>query len=227
MSRRVRRVGREPVRRVFRGMMFGGEPGWTILTRLVSDGFYGGARPAMRNLHDNNQAERRRRKRRRTLACLRDVLRLSVAVCFIVSLQALGAWAQTRRRTPAAKAQTGDATRAGGEAAASLARAVELLQAGRRDEAEPLVRRALSAEPRNADAHTLLGVILDQRGRPREAEAEYRTAIRLRPESISARANLGVLLAREGRSDEAVETFEAVLAGVPEHPQATLNLGLL
>src|SRR5947209_2785701 len=194
----------------------------------------------MRKLHDDNQAEHWEQGRR-TLVRFHDVLRLfaatgllavlrpAAAACLIiVSTHALNtpSQAQTRRRTQAANAQSGSGERAGEEAAASLVRAVELLQAGRRDEAEPLVRRALSVEPRSADAHTLLGVILDQRGQTREAEAEYRAAIRLRPKSVPARANLGVLLAHEGRYDEAVAAFRAVLADAPGHPQATVNLGV-
>ena len=69
----------------------------------------------------------------------------------------------------------------------------ELLRAGKVDEAEPLVRRALAANPQSADAHTLLGIVLDRRGRAREAEGEYREALRLSPRSVSARVNLGVL----------------------------------
>src|SRR5436309_5106441 len=67
------------------------------------------------------------------------------------------------------------------ETAALLRQAVALLQAGKLDEAEPLVRRALGNAPQNPDAHNLLGAILDQRGRSTEAEREYREALRLNP----------------------------------------------
>jgi Flp pilus assembly protein TadD len=112
------------------------------------------------------------------------------------------------------------------EEAALLVRALELLRAGKVEEAEPLVRRALKVGPSNADAHALLGVILDQRGRAREAEAAYRAALRLKPTAVAPRANLGVLLARAGRAAEAAAEFEAVLRAAPGHPQATFNLGL-
>ena len=108
-----------------------------------------------------------------------------------------------------------------------LHEAALLLQAGKLDEAEPLVRRAVLATPANADAHNLLGAILDQRGQVQAAEREYLAALRLNPRATSARANLGVLLARTGRPEAAAETFEAVLRQVPDHPQATTNLALL
>jgi tetratricopeptide (TPR) repeat protein len=113
------------------------------------------------------------------------------------------------------------------DVASMLREAVSLLQAGKIDEAERLVHRALTIAPANADAHTLLGTILDQRGRTQAAEREYLAALRFNPRSITARANLGVLLARTGRSKAAAETFEAVLKVVPDHPQATINLALL
>ncbi len=108
-----------------------------------------------------------------------------------------------------------------------LRQAVGLLQAGRLDEAEPLLRRALQVAPQNADAHNLLGTIFDQRGRAAEAEHEYREALRLNPSSISAQANLGVLFARTNRSGQAILILESVLRAAPDHPQATSNLGLL
>src|SRR5436309_10208689 len=113
------------------------------------------------------------------------------------------------------------------ETAGLLRQAVGLLQAGRLDEAEPLVRRALGIAPQNPDAHNLLGAILDQRGRLPEAEREYREALRLNPKSITAQANLGVLFARSQRSEQAIQAFEAVLRAAPDDPQATVNLGLL
>src|SRR5882724_2361760 len=92
--------------------------------------------------------------------------------------------------------------------ASLLHEAALLLQAGKLDEAEPLVRRAVAEAPSNADAHNLLGVILDQRGNMAQAEREYRIALRLNPNGVSATANLGVLLARSKRDDEAIKTFE-------------------
>src|SRR2546423_2613837 len=119
----------------------------------------------MRKLRGFNSAERRREWR--TLVWLRGVLRLFVAGCLVVvPLQALSARAQTRRRTPAAKAQAGDAARAHEEAAASLVRAVELLQAGERGEAQPPRRRAPSAGPRRSHAPPPLGGLLHPPGPP-------------------------------------------------------------
>jgi superkiller protein 3 len=108
-----------------------------------------------------------------------------------------------------------------------LQRAAELLQSGKLDEAESILRHVIRANPKNADAHNLLGAVMDQRGKPVEAEREYRTALRFNPNSISAMANLGVLLAHTQREAEAEKVFASVLRLSPQHAQATINLGLL
>src|SRR4030095_11545782 len=110
--------------------------------------------------------------------------------------------------------------------AAELRQAASLLQLGKTEEAEPILRRLIVQTPGNSDAHNLLGIILDQRKQFKEAEQEYRDALRLNQSSISPRANLGVLLVRTGRPEEAIKTFETVLQRSPNHPQATVNLGL-
>ena len=111
--------------------------------------------------------------------------------------------------------------------AVELRRAAELLRAGKLAESETGISHVLVANPRNSDAHNLLGILRDQSGQTADAEREYRAALRFNPNSISAMANLGVLLARTKHEDEAVEMFETVLRAVPDHPQATTNLALL
>src|SRR5215813_10954561 len=109
----------------------------------------------------------------------------------------------------------------------ALADAAALLQAGHLNEAEVAVRAYLGSAPRDANAHILLGVILDQRGQQSEAEQSYKTALKLDAKSVAARSNLGVLFARTNRIDQAIEMFEAVLRLDPTHEKATFNLGAL
>src|SRR2546429_358375 len=106
------------------------------------------------------------------------------------------AWAlsQAQERRPAATPnQTVNTSE---RLTSDLRDAVALLSAGRPAEAEPIIRSVIARSPGNADAHNLLGIVLDQRGKTPEAEREYRVAIRLNPNGVSALANLGVLLAR-------------------------------
>src|SRR5689334_16936968 len=108
-----------------------------------------------------------------------------------------------------------------------LSEAGALVQAGRLEDAEAATRKIINSYPRNADAHSLLGVILDQRGQTTEAEKEYGTALRLQPKLVSALSNLGVLLARTNRGPEAIARFEEVLRIDPKHEGASFNLGAL
>jgi tetratricopeptide (TPR) repeat protein len=152
-----------------------------------------------------------------------------IAVAFVVLALAMQPAAAQQRR-PGATIKRSDKTEAATQdnrdAASLLREAAGLLQAGRLDAAEPLVRRAVRLAPENADAHNLLGAILDQHGKSQEAEREYRTALRLNPKAAGALANLGVLLARTQRSSEAVEAFESALRLAPNNPQASFNLGV-
>src|ERR1044072_9618982 len=101
-----------------------------------------------------------------------------------------------------------------------LSEAGALVPAGRLQEAEAATRKILATHPRNAAAHSLLGVILDQRGQAVEAEKEYGAALRLKPKLVSALSNLGVLLARTNRTTEAIAKFEEVLRIDPQHEKA-------
>src|ERR1041385_6065717 len=103
------------------------------------------------------------------------------------------------------------ATPQGASLETMLSEAGALVQAGRLEEAEAATRKILSTNPRSAEAHSLLGVILDQRGATAEAEKQYDAALRLQPKLVSALTNLGVLLARTNRTSEAIAKFEQVL----------------
>ena len=113
------------------------------------------------------------------------------------------------------------------DVAGLLQESAALIQAGNFNAAGPLLRKATTLAPKNADAHNLLGIVLDQAGKTVEAEREYRTAIRLNPKAFSPLSNLGVLLAKSTRKTEAIRIFETVIRLAPDHPAATINLGFL
>src|SRR6185369_12231059 len=122
---------------------------------------------------------------------------------------------------------SGTPQRTSGNVDTLLSEAGALVQAGRLAEAEAATRKIITIHPRNAEAHSLLGVILDQRGATAEAEKEYGVALRLQPKLVSALSNLGVLLARTNRTSEAIAKFEEVLRIDPKHERAMFNLGTL
>ena len=165
-------------------------------------------------------------KQQGTAKCFRGIAR-GARVCFVVCLISLNVWAVDSLQRGIGRAEQKQAGT--GEVATnqSLGEAAALLQSGRLAEAETATRKIVAESPHNAEAHTLLGVILDQRGLSADAEHEYHLALALKPNSISALSNLGVLLARTNRASEAIQKFEAVLRVNPEHPTAVFNLGAL
>ncbi len=84
-------------------------------------------------------------------------------------------------------------------------------QAGRLDEADALYREVLAAEPDNAEALNLSGVLAFQAGRGEEAVAMIERAIALDPSSAKALNNLGNVLMAGGRTGEALARYQAAL----------------
>lgn len=152
---------------------------------------------------------------KKAASCLTVSMMLAACLLWPVSLAAQQSGKKQRAKTvPPANA-------------AALQEAAAHLQAGRLREAEVVARQMIKDNPRHADAHSLLGVILDQQQQIAAAENEYRTALRLNPNLVSALSNLGVLLARTQRAGEAITTLEKVVRLAPAHPQANFNLGFL
>jgi tetratricopeptide (TPR) repeat protein len=92
--------------------------------------------------------------------------------------------------------------------------------------AEELCRSALAAEPDNADAAHLLGIIAHQSGRLGEAIEHVGRAVELAPDVPLYHANLGEMCRLAGRSDEALVHGRRAVALKPDYPEALSNLGI-
>lgn len=109
-----------------------------------------------------------------------------------------------------------------------IARAAQALAAGRRQEAEQVVRARLRDDPDDPGAHHLLGVIAARDGSPRDAEALFRRALALAPGFVEAQLSLAQLLVTIERTAEALDILAAVLARAPTHRVAlSMQGGLL
>lgn len=94
------------------------------------------------------------------------------------------------------------------------------------ERAEAEARRALSLEPRLAEAHASLGFIrLQAHGDLAQAERSLREAVRLNPSLAQAHAWLALALKAGGRGDEAVEAARVARRLDPFSPVMILNLG--
>ncbi len=104
-------------------------------------------------------------------------------------------------------------------------RAYAAHRAGRLADAEHGYRAALAANPADADALHLFGVLRHQQGQHAEAADLVGRAVALRPDDAALQLNLGNALRALGRLDEAIERFRNALTLAPEFPPAHYNLG--
>jgi tetratricopeptide (TPR) repeat protein len=96
---------------------------------------------------------------------------------------------------------------------------------GELDEAERLCRQILVAEPDQADALHLLGVIAFQTGKHLSAAEYIERAIALNGTKADFHSNLGATFKELGKLDEAVSCCMRAIALKPDHVEAHSNLG--
>ncbi|GAA4349806.1 tetratricopeptide repeat protein [Variovorax defluvii] len=110
----------------------------------------------------------------------------------------------------------------------ALARAVQLHNAGRIEEAEPVYDRILEALPDHAETLHFKGLAVHQRGRHAEAIALIRAAIALNGEQFGWHCNLGNVLLMAGQADAAADAYEQALRlAPPGYADIHNNLGVL
>ncbi len=102
------------------------------------------------------------------------------------------------------------------QATSDYGRGVEARLDGRIDSAVELLARAVSAEPRNADAQLQYGLSLLAAGRLDEAERAFRTTLELAPDYADARLGLARVHQRRGERAAALAELEQVAVTNPE-----------
>ena len=111
-------------------------------------------------------------------------------------------------------------------AAINVTTAYALHQAGRYADAARVYQAVLDADPDNASALHLFGVMHQQCGHLARAAELIQRAIDLRPEEAAYHANLAESERSLGRHHEAAASCRTALALEPNHPAALNNLGL-
>ncbi len=107
----------------------------------------------------------------------------------------------------------------------AVTKALAQLNAGRTDQAETILRRAIQKNPRDADAAHMLALVLVRSGRPDQAEYFLRTAINADPRRPDFHGALGNLFATTDRAEAAIGAFREALAIDPRHVPALQGLG--
>jgi tetratricopeptide (TPR) repeat protein len=109
--------------------------------------------------------------------------------------------------------------------APTVEQALALLRAGRTDEAARALAERLQADPVDASARHLVGVLRLEQGRAAEALVELERAARLQPGAAAIHYNRGNALAMLGREPEAAQAFEQALLLQPAFAEAAFNRG--
>jgi tetratricopeptide (TPR) repeat protein len=110
--------------------------------------------------------------------------------------------------------------------AAALALAEQQRTAGRLAEARMLCDKILEAQPDEAAALHLLGLVAHQSGQPGTAIAHLRRAVALAPQVALFHANLGEMCRLAGHGEDAVREGRRAIELEPDYPEALSNLGI-
>jgi tetratricopeptide (TPR) repeat protein len=109
----------------------------------------------------------------------------------------------------------------------SIQGGVDLLQQGRLAEAGAQFAAAASADPSNAVAHHLLGIVQLQAGAPEAGLASLRRSIALDPNDPVTHGNLANALRDTGAAEEALESYSRALSLDPNFVEARCNRAML
>lgn len=96
---------------------------------------------------------------------------------------------------------------------------------GRFHEAEVIYRQILAADPQQADAWHLLGLIAQEAGQPAAAIEHIDRALALEPRSPQFWNGRGIACEAVGKRDQALECFGRAVALQPDYAEAHSNLG--
>jgi predicted O-linked N-acetylglucosamine transferase (SPINDLY family) len=105
-------------------------------------------------------------------------------------------------------------------------KALSLYNAGRFDDANPLIHRYLNQHPSDVDAVNLAGLIDHQTGKLETATEWLQSAIRMCPQNPCYHNNLGAVLKDNGNIEASISSFKIALDLNPEYVEAAYNLGV-
>ncbi len=107
----------------------------------------------------------------------------------------------------------------------TLAQAEQYHVTGQHAAAEQLCRQIVAADPQQAEAMHLLGILACQAGRYPEAAAHLQAALNILPDEARFHHSLGLVQYQQGRPHEAIVCYQRALALQPDLAQGHNNLG--
>ena len=144
-----------------------------------------------------------------------DLRVVTIGVVLLVLAVTISAQTASTQRTP------------GSHAESLIARGISALDRDDLAEAKRLFLQAIEIMPRDATAHTYLGIIADKTGDFKTAEIHFAAAVQADSRSASAHNNHGVSLLKLNRTKEAASEFLTSLSIDKNQPNALTNLGQL
>lgn len=90
-----------------------------------------------------------------------------------------------------------------------VAIAAEFIRQGEDDKALIYIQQALKSDPDSAEAHNLMGVLMERDGNAKAADRAFRKAIRLRDDYAQAHNNYGSFLFRQKKYKAALKQYQA------------------
>lgn len=106
-----------------------------------------------------------------------------------------------------------------------MQQALQLHQAGRRQEAEAIYRQVLARQPKHAAAAHFLGLLLHQTGRSDEGLDLIEQSVQLQPTNPDFLNNFGTVMRDLGRPAAAIDFFRGAVDLRPDQLAARDNLG--
>lgn len=120
----------------------------------------------------------------------------------------------------------GEGAAGGGEAGDEMARGTSAVKAGDWNAAREAFEAAVRKEPKRAEAHYYLGLVMDRTGDRAAGERSYRQALSLDPNLQEAAENLTAILVEEKKYDDAIVVAQKALAKNPKNAEMQLNLAV-
>lgn len=141
------------------------------------------------------------------------------ALCLLITVPACSAGRAGRQMTVSA-----DLRRDTQNAAQLAAEGMRLYEAGKLDQAEAALRRALEADLMFGPARNSLGMVYYQQQKYYMAAWEFEHASRLMPDRPEPRNNLGMVFEAAGKLDQATAWYRQALELAPDNTQVIGNL---
>jgi protein O-GlcNAc transferase len=107
-----------------------------------------------------------------------------------------------------------------------MGKGLTFLQGGHLAKAQEIYEEVLTAQPDNADALHLLGIVVSQASDAQRGADLIIQAIKIQPGNADFHSNLGLVLAALGQFDAAITNYEIAIEAKPDFVEAHNNRGL-